>query len=165
MVWGRSRERARQYAQDMGHEEFNVTIADSPADLAHRCNLIVTATISTVPLLRAAHIQPGTHITAIGSDTPAKNELAADILGRADLCIVDSVSQCEERGELHHALKAGTVSRDRAIELGAVIAETAPRRSNDSQITVCDLTGVAVQDIEISKSVLAHLQTATRRIA
>ena len=43
------------------------------------------------------------------------------------------------------------------IELGNVVAGRAPGRTSEDQITVADLTGVAVQDIEISKAVLAGL--------
>ena len=37
--------------------------------------------------------------------------------------------------------------------LGKVIAGEAPGRVSDEQITVCDLTGVAVQDLQIAKAV------------
>jgi len=60
----------------------------------------------TKPLLHGRNLQPGTHITAVGSDTPLKQELDAAILGRADVIVVDSISQCLERGETHQAIKA-----------------------------------------------------------
>jgi len=62
------------------------------------------------------------------------------------------------RGEICHALEAGLIVEGDVVELGNVIAEPALRRSDDSQITVADLTGVAVQDIQISKAVYEILR-------
>jgi ornithine cyclodeaminase len=49
-------------------------------EIADSCNLIVTATPSHTPLLRADQVREGTHITAMGSDTVEKNELEPAIL-------------------------------------------------------------------------------------
>ena len=57
------------------------------------------------------------------------------------------------RGEIFHALEAGVLKDGDAVELGNVIVNPELRRTSDSQITVADLTGVAVQDIQISKAV------------
>jgi ornithine cyclodeaminase len=39
------------------------------------------------------------------------------------------------------------------VELGTVIKEPASGRTSDTQITIADLTGVAIQDIQIAKLV------------
>ena len=98
-------------------------------------------------------MQPGTHITAFGSDTPVKQELDAAILKRADLVVVDSISQCLERGETYQAIKAKQITSEKLIELGNVISGKPSGRTSDTQITVADLTGVAVQDIKIAEAV------------
>jgi ornithine cyclodeaminase len=43
------------------------------------------------------------------------------------------------------------------VELGEIINGDKEGRTSEKQITIADLTGVAVQDIQISKAVLAHL--------
>ena len=73
-------------------------------------------------VLRAEDIRPGTHLSAIGSDAPHKQELDPGILARASLVVADSRSQCRERGEIAHALDAGAISPDQVSELGEVIA-------------------------------------------
>ena len=103
---------------------------------------------------------PGTHITALGSDTPEKQELDSEILGRAELVVADSIEQCQSRGEIFRALKAGLLDKHKVVELGAVIADPSLGRSDDDQLTVADLTGVAVQDIQIAKAVHRALQAA-----
>jgi ornithine cyclodeaminase len=44
--------------------------------------------------------------------------------------------------------------------LGRVIADPALRRRSDDEITVADLTGVAVQDIQVAKMAWTGLQSA-----
>jgi ornithine cyclodeaminase len=75
------------------------------------------------------------------------------ILGKADIVVADSISQCLERGEIYRAIRSGDLSRDRIIELGDVISGKNPGRISDTQNTVADLTGVAVQDIKIAAAV------------
>jgi ornithine cyclodeaminase len=90
----------------------------------------------------------------MGSDTHTKRELSSGILRAADLVVADSIAQCLERGEIHQALKDKAIRQDDLVELGNIISGAVPGRGNDAQITVADLTGVAVQDIQITKAVL-----------
>ncbi len=62
-------------------------------------------------------------------------------------------SQCLERGETHQAIKAKQITPEKLIELGNIISKKASGRTSDTQITVADLTGVAVQDIKIASAV------------
>ena len=129
-----------------------------PAGIAAKCNYIVTATPSETPLLQAGDIRRGTHITAVGSDTPEKQELDSGIIGKADLVVADSFPQCQTRGEIFHALKNNQIRIEHLVELGNVISGKSRGRENDNQVTVADLTGVAVQDIQISKAVFSHFR-------
>jgi ornithine cyclodeaminase len=89
----------------------------------------------------------------MGSDTHLKQELDPKILQRADMVVADSIEQCLSHGEISKALQADQVKKEDLIELGDVIAGRQPGRTSDEQITVADLTGVAVQDIQIAKAV------------
>ena len=153
-ILGRTRDAVdsfREYAQTLG---FEVSIASSGGEIVNSCNLVVTATASAAPLLDLEHYSGnGLHITAVGSDTPEKQELTERSMLRADLVVADSQAQCESRGEIHHAIEAGLISIDDTVELGKIIIGEAPGRENDRQLSICDLTGVAVQDIQIAKAV------------
>ena len=153
LSWGRTDEELEAYRRDMEAEGFDVAVTRDPAELGASCNLIVTTTPATEPLLRGEDIRLGTHISAIGSDAPHKQELDPAILSRASLVVADSRAQCRERGEIARALDAGAISPDQVSELGDVIAGRVPRRTSDDQITVFDSTGVAVQDIQIASAV------------
>ena len=157
LVWGRSQQAVERYKADMARHGFEVETTLNSAEIGATCNLIVTTTPTHVPILNSADIRPGTHITAIGSDTPHKQELDSDILGKADIVVADSIPQCLARGEIYKALSANAIEQADLIELGSVIAGNASGRDNDHQITVADLTGVAVQDIQITKGVYEAL--------
>ena len=157
VVWGTGRDELDAYREAMSAHGLDIKTTLSGDEVAATCNLIVTATPSHTPLLRADQIREGTHITAMGSDTRGKCELEPGILGKADRVVADSIAQCRERGEISHAVAAGELRIEDVVELGNVITDPALRRTSDSQITVADLTGVAVQDIQISKAVYARL--------
>ncbi|MFC1960590.1 ornithine cyclodeaminase family protein [Chloroflexota bacterium] len=157
LVWGRDEEELAQYRADMADQDFTIETTLNAADVLRSCNLVVTVTPASAPLIHAADLQPGTHITAVGSDTPHKQEVDAAILGRADLVVADSIAQCLSRGEIYQALQVGAIQQADLVELGAVIAGDAPGRTSEEQITVADLTGVAVQDIKITAAVYQAL--------
>jgi ornithine cyclodeaminase len=157
VVWGRGEAQVGAYREAMAGLGLKIETTLSSDEVAATCNLIVTATPSHTPLLRAHQIRPGTHITAMGSDTEDKNELDPEILAKADLVVADSIEQCRVRGEIYHALQAGVLEESAVSELGNVIVDRELQRTSDSQITVADLTGVAVQDIVISKAVYGVL--------
>ncbi len=153
IVWGRDLSKLARYREDLEPEGFDIETTLQARDLTSSCNLIVTATASTSPLLWADLIRNGTHITAVGADTPEKQELDPLILRDAHLVVADSISQCKVRGEIAHAMREGLVEERDLVELGDVISGKAPGRTSDDQVTVADLTGVAVQDIQIAKAV------------
>jgi len=156
-VWGRDTRKVRVMIDDLNSTDsirnwgIELKAANDIDELASRCNLIVTTTSAREALIHADQVKPGTHLTAMGSDDHGKQELGATLLGRADRVVADSIAQCVDHGECFHAVKDKTVSEDSILELGNVIRNPQLGRTNDEQITVADLTGVAIQDIQIAK--------------
>ena len=153
IVWGIDDEELSAYQQDMERKGFRIRTTRSAEDVCRVCNLIITATPSRDPLLFLHSIRPGTHITAVGSDTADKQELDPEIVAAADIVVVDSLPQSRKRGEVFRAQQAGLLDGKEIFELGRVISDPTLRRRNDRQLTLADLTGVAVQDIQIAKAV------------
>lgn len=157
IVWGRNRSGLDVYKRDMEKIGYAVQTTQNAKEVAESCNMIVTATPAKSPLLHAGQIRKGTHITAMGSDTLEKQELDPEILQTADIVVADSIQQCILRGEIHKALDAGLLKKKDILELGNVIIDKELHRTSDEQITVADLTGVAVQDAQIAKAVYEAL--------
>jgi ornithine cyclodeaminase len=150
MIWGRDKSKALQFSKNPDLKLFHIEIAKDLDKLTASCNLIVTTTSSSTPLLFAQQIQKGTHITAIGADDVGKQELDAHIFKKADRIIVDSCSQCSLFGDTSFALRAGLITSDQMIELGSIIENSSSGRTNEEQITIADLTGIAIQDLQIA---------------
>jgi ornithine cyclodeaminase len=153
LVWARSAERAAAF-QVEGFQM--IELADSVAQLASRCRLIVTATPARHWLLSVDDVQPGTHITAVGADGGGKQELDPRLFAGA-LCAVDSRKQCAQFGDASYAIQQGLIASGDLIELGEIIQNRRLGRKDAAQITIADLTGVAVQDIQIAKLALKNL--------
>jgi ornithine cyclodeaminase len=159
LVWGRDPAKVESMIEDLRAKDsvrawgLQIEPAESLDHLVSRCNLIVTTTSARGPLIRADQVQKGTHITAMGSDDHGKQELEAELLAKADLVVADSVSQCVDHGECFAAVQGGHIEKDSILELGDVIKTPALGRTSEDQITVADLTGVAIQDIQIAKMV------------
>jgi ornithine cyclodeaminase len=153
IAWSPTREHLERYCHDMCEVGFDATPAVSAEEVCRAGDVLVTATPSRKPLVRAEWLREGTHVTALGADSPGKQELDPECLDRADLIVVDRFAQCSAFGELKYAIDAGLLTRnDVHGELGAVVAGRKPGRSNDREITIADLTGVGFQDTAIASA-------------
>lgn len=159
VIWGRNQEKIDLLIKDVKSQvdfwpnEFEIEGTTDMNYLTTQCNLIVTTTGATAPLIDADQISPGTHITAMGSDDFGKMELDAKLLQKADLLVADSISQCVHHGEMLQGIKNNYIKEKDILELGNVISNPKLGRTDDKQITIADQTGVAVQDIQIAKMV------------
>jgi ornithine cyclodeaminase/alanine dehydrogenase-like protein (mu-crystallin family) len=146
-VWGRDPARAAAAAGAVGGRAV-AQIEEAVRD----ADVVITCTASRTALVESSWVRAGAHVTAVGSDGVGKQELDPELLRRAEVLVVDSLAQCRTIGELQHAPdQAG-----RAVELGAVVAAGRRVRSRDAMLTVCDLTGVGVQDVAAANAVLAN---------
>lgn len=157
IVWGRNDAELASYNGFAAELGFDVQVTREAKTLAEGANLIVCTTPSRAALLDSEWIRPGTHITAVGADAPGKQELDPLLVARADRIIVDSVVQCRQYGEVSHALKAGLIEEAQLGEIGALLDGRIAGRTSDDEITLVDLTGVAVQDAQIALCALQSL--------
>jgi ornithine cyclodeaminase len=158
-VWGRSAEKAERFAADVADLGLDVTPMTSLADLCAAAQVIVTTTPATAPLVRAEWIAPGTHITAVGADSPGKQELDTGLVARADILLADSARQSIDHGEFAHAVAAGLVEPARIGEIGASLGAGSLTRPPGA-ISIADLTGLGAEDAAIAGVVLAGVGPA-----
>ena len=157
-VWGRSDKSVDLYIKEMTSLGWMLDRVNNTDEIASTCDLIITTTPSKKPLLTNKLLKKGTHINAIGSDSPEKNELEKGVLKSADLIVADSIPQCMERGEISHAIINKVIDKSDVQELGNLIRENGTYNCKDNQLSVADLTGVAVQDIQIAKAVFKECE-------
>jgi len=154
-LWGRNTQHAEELKAELGGE-YEVKIVATCSEVAQNSDVIITTTPAEQALLLVSDIKPGTLIVAVGSDTQHKQELDSKILQIADLVISDSIPQSKSRGEVYQAVKSSAIDQNDVIELGTALQDTSLQRTNDKQIIVVDLTGVAVQDIMIASAVYSE---------
>jgi ornithine cyclodeaminase len=150
-IWARdlakSEAAARELSETLG---ISVHAAESAEAACNGADIVVTTTPAEQPILQASWLQPGQHVTAMGSDSEHKNEIEPAALARVKY-VADSRVQTRRLGELHHAISAGVVTPDRSFpELGQIVSGQTPGREHDHDITLCDLTGTGVQDTAIA---------------
>jgi ornithine cyclodeaminase len=149
LVWARNPTKAAALAVRI-HAE--VVALD---ELCARADMIVTTTASTQPLVTSAMVRAGTRIVAVGADAPGKRELDTPLMARARI-VADVRAQCVDHGETGWAVRAGVVDPADVLELATLLAHPLDFASED--IVVADLTGVAVQDVQIAKVVLDRVK-------
>jgi len=152
VIWARDHDKAVQVAADMaGLLRIEVGAEADLQTAIQAADMVVTTTPATDPLVKAKWLQPGQHVTAMGSDQHTKCELEPACIARADLYVPDRRAQTELLGELRSAIDAGAVSADTEFpELGDIVAGKAHGRPSSDAITICDLTGTGVQDTAIA---------------
>ena len=157
IIWSRRTERAEQTAQAIEQElpHACVTVGEDPGTTAAGADIVVTLTPATTPLLNVDDIRPGTTIAAVGSDAPSKNEIDPQLMA-ASRVVCDVIQQCVRVGELHHAVDAGTMTAEAAVELGQVLLGHQPGRTSDEEIVLFDSTGTAVQDTAAAVAIYHH---------
>ncbi|KNY15894.1 ectoine utilization protein EutC [Shinella sp. SUS2] len=161
-IWAREVEKAEAVAAELAKKlGFPVRAEASGRAAVDGADVVITTTPSETPILKAEWLQPGQHVTAMGSDAEHKNEIEPAIVTGAGLYVADSLRQTRRLGELHHAIEAGLVTEGALFtELGEIIAGRKPGRSGPEQITVADLTGTGIQDTAIATLAAARAAAA-----
>lgn len=131
-------------------EELGLTFeAVTQEELGAQADVIITITSAFEPLLMKDWIKPGTHIACMGTDTKGKQEVDPALLAAATV-FADEIAQSTTIGESQHAVSTGLLSEGDITPIGAVINGTHPGRSDASEITLFDGTGVGLQDLAVA---------------
>jgi ornithine cyclodeaminase len=102
----------------------------------------VTADKRNAIILTPQMITAGMHLNAVGGDCPGKTELHPDILRRPDArVVVEFEPQSRIEGEIQQMEPDFVVA-----ELADVLAGRRPGRVNDSEVTIFDSVGFALED-------------------
>lgn len=129
-----------------------MTVARDAAAALRGAHVVCTATAATAALFDDRHVEPGTHINAVGAYTPAMQEVPAETVARALIVVDQRAAAWAEAGDLVIARDRGLITADNIhAELGEVVAGTRAGRQSDDQITFFKSVGNAVQDIAVAR--------------
>ena len=151
--FGRDERRRTAFADEMIQElGAEVAPVDSAEEAVEGADIVITATTSRSPVLFGSWLQPGVHISAIGSNWGNRRELDAEAVGRAQRIVVDDLEQAKvEAGDLIGAVEEGAIDWARVVELGPIVAGILPGRTSDSETTLFESQGIALEDVAAMK--------------
>ena len=134
-------------------KQIKFIAASNIIEATKNAQVIVTATPSTKPLIKAQWVQSGTHINAIGADMEGKQELDTQLYQNAR-AFADDLDQASGVGETQNPIKDNIIKKGDVTEIGDVIVQKAAGRQNTNEITIFDSTGIALQDLEAANLAL-----------
>lgn len=151
-IWARNTSAADTLATDLKGLGQNALVVSHLDAAIAAADIIITTTPAIQPLFADGVVRKGTHITAIGADSPGKQELPTELVASASVRVCDMASQSLHHGEFQTAHR-----RDASLqvtELGHILSGAQPGRTSDDDITIADLTGIAAQDIAITQAII-----------
>jgi ornithine cyclodeaminase/alanine dehydrogenase-like protein (mu-crystallin family) len=149
VVWGRSAERARAFAERMQDElAVSVTTAGSVEEAVAQADVVCTVTAAAEPILKGAWVGPGTHLNLVGSGFAEPAEVDNDLVVRSRFIADSREGVLAQGAEFLRAKQAGLVGDDHiAAEIGQVLAGEIEGRRSAEEITVYKSLGHVVQDL------------------
>ncbi len=152
-VWDARPEASRVLADWISRELGIAARAADTIAVTRDSDVIVTATSARQAYLTPDLVRRGTFIAAVGADNHDKHEIGPLLFGRTKV-VVDSLEQCAEIGDLHHALKAQAILCEQVhATLAELVSGAKPGRQTADEITLFDSTGMGLQDVAAAAAV------------
>lgn len=149
-VWGKTKQEADAFCAQSKAAHSNL-IPVATVQEAAQSDILVTTTPVREPVVKAAWAKPGAHINAIGADAAGKQELELALVKSARV-VVDEWHQASHAGEINVPVSSGQFTEnDLAAQLGEIVMGKKQGRRSDSDITIFDSTGLAIQDVAVAK--------------
>jgi len=171
-VWSRTQASLDRFiaSEEPRHPQLALKASTSLEDVVHGADVVVTGTTGESPILPNDLVADGMHIAALGGGLAGTQELDVEILRRARI-FVDDMRQCITDGEINVPLSKKQLREADIIgEIGEVIVGAKPGRQSDSDITLFDSTGIALQDsatlpLEYERAVAAGVGVEMKMIS
>jgi ornithine cyclodeaminase len=163
VVWGRSHDRARAFAERMQAElGLPAAAAASVKDAVAKADIVCTVTTASEPILKGEWVRPGTHLNLVGSGLAGPVEVDNDLVVRSQFIADSREGVLSQGAEFLRAKAAGLIGDDHIVaEIGQVLAgEIVGRRSAD-EITVYKSLGHVVQDLASAWALYSQAENAS----
>jgi len=160
LLWGRSAEKTRGFAEQMSRElGRRIDVVRDAEEATRRADVICTVTSSPHPIIFGDWVEPGTHINLVGSSLLGPVEVDNALVAKARYIADYRPGVLAQGAELASARDAGVIDDSHVVgEIGEVLAGRIPGREDDSQITIYKSLGHVAQDLASA----AYLQARAR---
>lgn len=132
---------------------------DDPAEAVAGADIVIAATSSATPVFAGARVEPGAHVTGVGSYTTEMREVDTDLVRRARVIVDQREAVMAEAGDIAGPIADGEVDESvMAAEIGEVVLGRAEGRTAPDQITFFKSVGNAVQDVAVAARILTRAE-------
>jgi ornithine cyclodeaminase len=147
-IVNRGSKKAAIFAEELEAKGLQATICNARQAIEN-AHLVTTVTASRQPLFEAQWVKPGTHISAMGSDAPGKQEIPPELFSQARL-FCDNHDQSTRIGEFQYVTEE---LKPTITEIGEIISQKANLFSQN-QVTLFDSSGIGLQDVAVAGQLL-----------
>ena len=149
VVWGRSPERARAFAERTQAElEVPISAAGSVKEAVSEADIVCTVTSAAEPILMGEWVRPGTHLNLVGSSHAGPAEVDSEVVVRSRFIADSREGVLNQGAEFLRAKAAGLVDDKHIVaEIGQVLAGEIEGRRSAEEITIYKSLGHVVQDL------------------
>lgn len=148
-------ESAELLAEDLRADGLEAVRMDDASEAIRGADIIITATSSPTPVFDGSRVEPGTHVTGVGSFTTDMREVDTALVRRARVVVDQREAILEEAGDIVGPIRDGDVDESvMSAEIGDIVLGRAPGRTSDTEVTFFKSVGNAVQDVAVAARVL-----------
>ena len=135
--------------------QFDSSVEVGTDDCLIDADIICTATTSKIPLFEFRDLKPGVHINAVGAHQSKSRELPSELIQNGKVFIDQLSPSKHEAGDILIPIKEGIYSWDKIEgELGELVDCKIEGRKNESEITIFNSIGNAIQDLAIGSIII-----------
>jgi ornithine cyclodeaminase len=127
--------------------------AASAREAVEGADIVLCATTSPTPVIRADWLAPGAHVNTVGPKLRDRHEMGPDVAERAVVIATDSPAQVEAYPSF---FLDGTHHRARMVDLADIVAGHRPGRQGDGDITLFCSAGLAGTEVAVADALLAR---------
>ncbi len=156
LVYSRSPAHRKNFTESI-RKTCNIPVApaDSPEEVASSSQVLVLATNSPTPLFKGRHVQPGTHVNAVGSALPEAREADGQLVAKSFL-VVDSIPQAlSTYGDIMIPVREKKITRHRLNELGELLVHPSRVPRSQGVISLFKSGGLAVLDAAFANHIVS----------
>ncbi len=157
-VWSRTGANAERFAREEGARAgLEIEACADAQSAVAGADLVCTTTSAREPVLHGRWLAPGAHVNAVGACFPASRELDTEAVARARFYTDRRESCLAESGDFLIARAEGAIGDAHLLgELGEVFVGSVRGRVAESDVTVFESLGLAVEDLASAHFLLSR---------
>jgi ornithine cyclodeaminase len=160
-LWNRTAEKAEALAAKLTADGLPVTAVTDLPKAAAEADIIVTATMSTDPVLMGEWVSPGTHVDLIGAFRAEMREADDALLQKARLFVDNRGTTLHHIGELKIPLASGAITEADVLADLYDLNQGHAGRTSPEEITVFKNGGGAHLDLMTAFAILGDAPQST----